>query len=349
MRSPHETDEDYVSRIIAALDKPDGSLPADEIREIQDHRELFLAPLSQCIEEASEGFRTNGDVEGNAHIIAFFLLTEFRDHSAWPAIRDAITLPGDGPSDLYGDAITEDLHRALAVFAAEQTTRLDDLISNREVDVYVRSAAMKTFMLLVRDEKMTREEAAQRLLGHLRAAIADPDDSYFIDSLIWNLSEFGTEFGLEEARFAFEHGLAEESLCGLEDVEENYEGGEDLFRESQVNCDMTGFLDTVEELDGWLCFSGDQGGSAWDRPSDEDEDFVPDPLFLAMHEMVKDHLDSIILGETPPPRLPLPDLEYEPEESEQPVETIRNTTRKVGRNESCPCGSGKKYKKCCGG
>ncbi|MGB5261359.1 MAG: SEC-C metal-binding domain-containing protein, partial [Gammaproteobacteria bacterium] len=23
-------------------------------------------------------------------------------------------------------------------------------------------------------------------------------------------------------------------------------------------------------------------------------------------------------------------------------------TRKVGRNEPCPCGSGKKFKKCCG-
>ena len=28
--------------------------------------------------------------------------------------------------------------------------------------------------------------------------------------------------------------------------------------------------------------------------------------------------------------------------------TIRRTTPKVGRNERCPCGSGKKYKKCCG-
>ena len=26
---------------------------------------------------------------------------------------------------------------------------------------------------------------------------------------------------------------------------------------------------------------------------------------------------------------------------------VRNTT-KVGRNDLCPCGSGKKYKKCCG-
>jgi len=29
-------------------------------------------------------------------------------------------------------------------------------------------------------------------------------------------------------------------------------------------------------------------------------------------------------------------------------ETFRRETPKTGRNELCPCGSGKKYKKCCG-
>jgi preprotein translocase subunit SecA len=29
-------------------------------------------------------------------------------------------------------------------------------------------------------------------------------------------------------------------------------------------------------------------------------------------------------------------------------ETIRREGKKVGRNDPCPCGSGKKYKKCCG-
>lgn len=28
--------------------------------------------------------------------------------------------------------------------------------------------------------------------------------------------------------------------------------------------------------------------------------------------------------------------------------TLRNETPKIGRNDPCPCGSGKKYKKCCG-
>ncbi len=34
-------------------------------------------------------------------------------------------------------------------------------------------------------------------------------------------------------------------------------------------------------------------------------------------------------------------------QSFEPSEPIRNKTRKVGRNNPCPCGSGKKYKKCC--
>lgn len=30
-----------------------------------------------------------------------------------------------------------------------------------------------------------------------------------------------------------------------------------------------------------------------------------------------------------------------------PVETIRKQGADVGRNDPCPCGSGKKYKQCC--
>lgn len=33
---------------------------------------------------------------------------------------------------------------------------------------------------------------------------------------------------------------------------------------------------------------------------------------------------------------------------EETVETFRRESPKVGRNDPCPCGSGKKFKKCCG-
>jgi uncharacterized protein YecA (UPF0149 family) len=35
-------------------------------------------------------------------------------------------------------------------------------------------------------------------------------------------------------------------------------------------------------------------------------------------------------------------------QGEPVVKQIRLEKPKVGRNEPCPCGSGKKYKKCCG-
>ncbi|WP_237228013.1 preprotein translocase subunit SecA [Rubinisphaera sp. JC750] len=38
----------------------------------------------------------------------------------------------------------------------------------------------------------------------------------------------------------------------------------------------------------------------------------------------------------------------EPGQQTQTIEPIRNRLDKVGRNDPCPCGSGKKYKKCCG-
>ncbi len=34
--------------------------------------------------------------------------------------------------------------------------------------------------------------------------------------------------------------------------------------------------------------------------------------------------------------------------NEEPIEPIINNEEKIGRNEPCPCGSGKKYKQCCG-
>jgi preprotein translocase subunit SecA len=43
-----------------------------------------------------------------------------------------------------------------------------------------------------------------------------------------------------------------------------------------------------------------------------------------------------------------PELILSSSEGGSTLGTIRNTEKKTGRNDSCPCGSGKKYKHCCG-
>jgi uncharacterized protein YecA (UPF0149 family) len=43
----------------------------------------------------------------------------------------------------------------------------------------------------------------------------------------------------------------------------------------------------------------------------------------------------------PPPGMEIP-------QAQKVAAPIRNIGPKVGRNDPCPCGSGRKYKKCCG-
>ncbi len=38
---------------------------------------------------------------------------------------------------------------------------------------------------------------------------------------------------------------------------------------------------------------------------------------------------------------------FEEEEEQEPIKPAANPNRNIGRNDPCPCGSGKKYKKCC--
>ena len=72
----------------------------------------------------------------------------------------------------------------------------------------------------------------------------------------------------------------------------------------------------------------DWNGSDWDESDDEFD------------------ADEPYQGEPGAPYLPPLPAALDP--YPEPVAPIRRTEAKVGRNDPCPCGSGKKYKKCCG-
>jgi hypothetical protein len=46
---------------------------------------------------------------------------------------------------------------------------------------------------------------------------------------------------------------------------------------------------------------------------------------------------------------PLPLIQFKDRSKKNPARNTKSSSsRKIGRNDPCPCGSGKKYKKCCG-
>ena len=121
-----------------------------------------------------------------------------------------------------------------------------------------------------------------------------------------------------EARQAFADGLVDETVLDVTWFDKELS--------SRNECDVdfrerNGPIDAVNECSIWLCFRDDHEDlGPWDDDEDSDQEESPDDII-----------------DLPPPDLP----EYIP-----PQPYI--APPKVGRNDPCPCGSGQKYKKCCG-
>ena len=75
----------------------------------------------------------------------------------------------------------------------------------------------------------------------------------------------------------------------------------------------------LSSLEQWAMFEDDE------IDDELDEDFIGDSALSSLNGLLEAD-------------------DYVPENET----TVRNEDVKVGRNDKCPCGSGKKYKKCCG-
>ena len=69
---------------------------------------------------------------------------------------------------------------------------------------------------------------------------------------------------------------------------------------------------------------------------------------VAMHRTVDAYADAHAPQETKPEQASAPGGVIGPAGSSRSAQPLQREEPKVGRNDPCPCGSGKKYKKCCG-
>ncbi len=102
--------------------------------------------------------------------------------------------------------------------------------------------------------------------------------------------------------------------------------------------------------DGWARLMDDEEHGGWLIPvmmlyheHDEDPEMRPKPISTEQREDVIVHMAAGLLKAYGYFR-----AQREADRSVRPPESRREVP-KVGRNDPCPCGSGKKYKRCCGG
>lgn len=340
-----------VEAIIAELEREfDGSLPVDAIRAAQKRRDEIIPHLIKLVERATALVRDGELPDGNGHLIAVYLLTEFRAQQALPAILDAVSLSGEDVDELFGDAIAEDFCRVFAVLTADVPDQIDALIANRSFWEIVRWEAAETYKLWVRDGRLTREQAVDKLRQHLRGAITNQDHE-LAGPLVSELDLYGPREVMDEIREAFRLGLVDESLIEMKHINKTLAKGDARWQNTLANLPPTSIADTVEELEQWWCYQDGAGGfeDAADYEYDEDYGSDDDDLANGMRTMMSRLDDPLALdGEI---QDALDDDAIDAPFDNRPAappETIRRTAPRVGRNEPCPCASGKKFKKCCG-
>jgi hypothetical protein len=317
---PSEDQADLLDRIVRELDAPQGVLPEEALRAAQRHAQEIVPKLIEVLHQTRERAAAGELPTGNAHFFALFLLTEFRVKEALSAIAEIMSLPGRSAAEMFGDAKSETLPRTLALLDHDERATIDKMISNRSIDEFTRWGAVVSYSYLVQLGSLTRDQAIASLVRHFREAVATGDEA-IVTPLICELADFDAIDMLDEIREVYRLGLVDESIVGLEEVERDFKhfdpqrpGLGSARREAAIQ-------DTVEELREWACFDEKYKAIVTKR------------------------------GPTAPSPLPPDSLVADPavrRDLALPAEPIRRTTPHVGRNDPCPCGSRRKFKKCCG-
>jgi hypothetical protein len=308
----------------SALQRLDGIgdvMPLEAFEVVQRNRNEAIPFLIQAIQDAVAEARRGKDVESARAFFSLFLLTEMKAREAFPVILDAYTLDDDGLDNVFGDGWTQigatlfsamtddpDAHEAIA----RDASRLP----------MVRSMAAEALEQMIQDGRITRSDALTRLRGLLRDAIAEQDNSHLVSFLVSIVSSVGAEEAQDDLRRAFDLDLVDPMFIQRHHVEQYIADWKKEFDARQESIRLLRREDWTAALK--IFYHSDR------REDDEEFD---DEYDVAEWQTAK----ASLFGSVDPFEM-----------SSAPVEQLHRITPKIGRNEPCPCGSGKKYKKCCG-
>ncbi len=283
--------------IVQELEYNTGKFPLNAIRSAIEQREVMIPVLLSALQEAADAPADLDRQPGPMlHMYAMYLLAQFREQAAYPLLVKFFSTPGEISLDVTGDLVTEDLARILASVCNDDLQPIKQMIEDPAVNEYVRSACLKTFVVLVANDKLSREPVVDYFRSLFQGKLhREPD--FIWSALVGRSCDLYPEELLHDIEQAYDDGLVDLWTIRIEDVQralaKDKKVALDAFRQHQGRL----IENTVSEMRWWACFTQDTNSSA---------------------------------------------LECSTSTGQPHVKRI-----KVGRNDPCPCGSGKKYKKCC--
>jgi hypothetical protein len=284
-------------------------LPVAAIEAARESRPAMVAEFLRLIETCPHT-RVQEGGERPSLILIFHLLGEWRETAAYRPLAELLRRPDI--EEILGSARTETAHSVLAAVFDGDPRPLYDVILDEDAEQFARAAMFETLVTVVREGQLPLHEAERFLISCFSQM--RPIRSNFA----WaGWQEAVALLGLAELRplvkQVFDRGGIDEIWLTYPEFEEDLAYAID-HPEAPRQYDgerYRSFGDTVEVLSSWYGFS--------------DAYFAEERRFARSNARKQSLVYAV----------------------ENPAAPFVDPSRDVGRNDPCPCGSGKKYKKCC--
>ena len=239
-----------------------------------------------------------------------YILGGARVSQAYRPLLRLLRRPWNELDYLLGDAITESLASIAAGVFDGDAEPLFELALDASIDGYIREALLGAATFLTWKGLIERERMQRVLVQFYQERLAADDDQAWIGWL-QAIALLGLRDLAPLVRAAWDEGRVPPDLLERSEFEQELVEAEQRPDDiDQFSLFHFGYIEDVVEALEWTDYAED---ADQDGPFGEEDQFGED-LFAV------DHL---------------------------PMEPVRNPLRHVGRNDPCPCGSGKKAKKCC--
>jgi hypothetical protein len=295
--------------ILSEIAYNDGYFPREALQRIIDRKDEVIPELLETMAYTCEHAEELARKEDYmAHLYAIYLLAQFRVTDAYPLIYSLLTKPSGVLEDLLGDTISEGLPQILASVCGGNTGLIKRLIENPEIYEYVRGSAIESLVILVAREIMPRREIVEYFQDLFRDKLERRCSVAWADLVVCSCDLYPEEL-IDDIERAYDGELVEPIFMSLDDARDRLQKTSGVVLEKLKSDPQYRLIDDViAEMGWWACYDKE------DRPKREID------------------------------RSAMSDVVGAPEEIPEP----RRVGTKIGRNDPCPCGSGKKYKKCCG-
>ena len=207
-----------IQALLARFDYADGVYLHDEMDIAVAQREAITPHLIALLDDLADN-PLRYTLEGrNGHVYAVSLLSHFRETAAHRAIIRAFTVPREQLEELWGDMITETLPTLLHRTCGGSLDRIRALVVDREVDPFVRGAAIEALTFAVAEGVADRDETVAFVQGLFTGEEAEAD-SFFWSNLVATLCDLHPGDSMELIRRAYADNLVQQDYIAPEDVE----------------------------------------------------------------------------------------------------------------------------------